>query len=397
MKKIAVLTSGGDAPGMNAAIRGVTRTAIFNGMEVIGIRHGYHGMIYKHFTHLKAHSVSDILAKGGTILKTARSKEFMTEEGRKQAYENLKEEGIDAVVVIALLFGVDPAVVLDGLGSVPASGPAPQSDSIRYGGSGGPAGQQGDPFAASLERQREDELADFVSVILADTEDNQAAYPQPRSQKPGLGFPICRVVGLFCLASGALLDAATAPCEGKGSDEQTLLRGLLDRLAPDDILLGDNGLLDYTWDAAPGGADTDRDSLDLIETTAQAGGSARGGVDYIFGNAGGDTAFGGSAGDRIIGDNDESTDGSGDADTYGTVGGVDILVGDQGLFSPSLASKCKKCKPGRRLSHFLNGELDQSLCNGISQCADHISNITNSCSNFHQDLNQYRYLIMNFL
>ncbi|MDF1570354.1 MAG: 6-phosphofructokinase [Bacteroidales bacterium] len=100
VKKIGVLTSGGDAPGMNAAIRGVTRTAIFNGMEVIGIRHGYHGMIFRHFTPLKAHSVSDILAKGGTILKTARSKEFMTVEGRREAYKNLKEEEIDAVVVI---------------------------------------------------------------------------------------------------------------------------------------------------------------------------------------------------------------------------------------------------------------------------------------------------------
>ncbi len=100
IKKIAVLTSGGDAPGMNAAIRGVTRTAIFNGMEVIGIRHGYQGMIFKHFVNLKAYSVSDILARGGTILKTARCQEFMTVEGRKQAYDNLKSEGIDAVVVI---------------------------------------------------------------------------------------------------------------------------------------------------------------------------------------------------------------------------------------------------------------------------------------------------------
>ena len=76
--------------------------------------------------------------------------------------------------------------------------------------------------------------------MLADTQENQAAYPQPSGQKPGLGFPICRVVGLFCLASGALLNAATAPCEGKGSsDEQTLLRGMLDTLGQGDILLGD--------------------------------------------------------------------------------------------------------------------------------------------------------------
>lgn len=100
VKKIAVLTSGGDAPGMNAAIRGVTRTAIYNGLEVVGIRHGYHGMINNHMVKLKAHSVSDILAKGGTILKTARSKEFMEPEGRKLAYDNLKAAEIDAVVVI---------------------------------------------------------------------------------------------------------------------------------------------------------------------------------------------------------------------------------------------------------------------------------------------------------
>jgi 6-phosphofructokinase 1 len=100
IQRIGVLTSGGDAPGMNAAIRGVTRTAIYHNMEVVGIRHGYHGMIHKHLVKLQPHSVSDILSKGGTILKTARSKEFMEPEGRKQAYDNLKEAGIDAVVVI---------------------------------------------------------------------------------------------------------------------------------------------------------------------------------------------------------------------------------------------------------------------------------------------------------
>ncbi|HDS07498.1 MAG TPA: hypothetical protein ENO05_07710, partial [Bacteroides sp.] len=93
MKRIGVLTSGGDAPGMNAAIRGVTRTAIYYGLEVTGIRHGYHGMINKHFVNMKAHSVSDILARGGTMLKTSRSKEFMEPEGRRQAYESLKEAG----------------------------------------------------------------------------------------------------------------------------------------------------------------------------------------------------------------------------------------------------------------------------------------------------------------
>ena len=100
IKRIGVLTSGGDAPGMNAAIRGVVRTAIYYGLGVTGIRHGYHGMIHNHFVEMNASSMSDILARGGTILKTARSKEFMEPEGRKQAYQNLKEAGIDAVVVI---------------------------------------------------------------------------------------------------------------------------------------------------------------------------------------------------------------------------------------------------------------------------------------------------------
>jgi 6-phosphofructokinase len=100
IKRIGVLTSGGDAPGMNAAIRGVTRTALYYGMEVTGIRYGYHGMIHNDFVELKANSVSNILARGGTILKTARSKEFMEAEGRKLAYDNLKANGIDAVVVI---------------------------------------------------------------------------------------------------------------------------------------------------------------------------------------------------------------------------------------------------------------------------------------------------------
>jgi 6-phosphofructokinase len=100
IKKIGVLTSGGDAPGMNAAIRAVTRTAIYNKIEVVGIMNGYHGMINGYFKELKSNSVSDILARGGTILKTARSEEFRTPFGRKIAHDNLKKEGIDAVVVI---------------------------------------------------------------------------------------------------------------------------------------------------------------------------------------------------------------------------------------------------------------------------------------------------------
>ena len=100
INKIGVLTSGGDAPGMNAAIRAVTRTAIYNGLEVIGIRHGYLGLVNANFKPLQSHSVSDTIQRGGTILKTARCEEFRTPEGRKKAYENLRAAEIDGVVVI---------------------------------------------------------------------------------------------------------------------------------------------------------------------------------------------------------------------------------------------------------------------------------------------------------
>ncbi|MFO7851635.1 MAG: 6-phosphofructokinase [Bacteroidota bacterium] len=98
--KIGVLTSGGDAPGMNAATRAVTRTAIYNKLQVIGIKEGYRGMIEKLFTPLWSHDVSDIIQRGGTILKTARCMEFETSEGRQIAYNNLKEIGVNGVIVI---------------------------------------------------------------------------------------------------------------------------------------------------------------------------------------------------------------------------------------------------------------------------------------------------------
>lgn len=100
IKCIGILTSGGDAPGMNAAIRAVTRSAIFNGWKVKGIYRGYEGLINNNIKELTTESVSNIIQRGGTILKTARSKEFMTPEGRQKAYENLKANGIDALVVI---------------------------------------------------------------------------------------------------------------------------------------------------------------------------------------------------------------------------------------------------------------------------------------------------------
>ena len=100
IKTIGVLTSGGDAPGMNACIRAVTRSAIYNGMKVIGIYRGYEGLLHGEFKELTTESVSNTIQRGGTILKTARSKDFMTPEGRKQAYDNLVANGIDALIVI---------------------------------------------------------------------------------------------------------------------------------------------------------------------------------------------------------------------------------------------------------------------------------------------------------
>ena len=100
MKKIAVFTSGGDAPGMNACIRAVVRTAIFRGIEVYGITYGYDGMIDGNIKRMQSHSVSNIIQRGGTILKSARSEEFRTKEGRAKAYQQLKANGIEGLVAI---------------------------------------------------------------------------------------------------------------------------------------------------------------------------------------------------------------------------------------------------------------------------------------------------------
>lgn len=100
VKSIGILTSGGDAPGMNAAIRAVTRSAIYNGMSVKGIYRGYKGLITGEIEEFKTQNVSNIIQRGGTTLKTARCDEFKTPEGRKEAYERLVEQGIEALVVI---------------------------------------------------------------------------------------------------------------------------------------------------------------------------------------------------------------------------------------------------------------------------------------------------------
>ncbi len=98
--KVGVLTSGGDAPGMNAAVRAVVRTGLYYGLEMYGIMRGYSGMYENDIFQMDSRSVANIIQRGGTILKTARCKEFYQPEGRKIAYENLKKNGIDGLVII---------------------------------------------------------------------------------------------------------------------------------------------------------------------------------------------------------------------------------------------------------------------------------------------------------
>lgn len=100
IQTIGVLTSGGDAPGMNAAIRAVTRAGIYNGFKIKAIYRGYDGLINGEISDFTTENVSGIIGTGGTILKTARSKEFMTDEGREKAYQNLVANNIDALIVI---------------------------------------------------------------------------------------------------------------------------------------------------------------------------------------------------------------------------------------------------------------------------------------------------------
>ena len=100
IKTIGILTSGGDAPGMNAAIRAVTRAGIYNGFKIKGIYRGYEGLIHDEVKEFTTENVSGIITRGGTILKTARSKDFMTPEGMAKAYETIQKEEIDALIVI---------------------------------------------------------------------------------------------------------------------------------------------------------------------------------------------------------------------------------------------------------------------------------------------------------
>lgn len=100
MKKVAVLTSGGDAPGMNACVRAVVRTGLYHGLEMIGVRRGYDGLMDGDFLPMDSHSVSNIIQRGGTILKTARSERFKTKEGMEQAQNRLADDGIEGLILI---------------------------------------------------------------------------------------------------------------------------------------------------------------------------------------------------------------------------------------------------------------------------------------------------------
>jgi 6-phosphofructokinase 1 len=122
MKTIALFTSGGDSPGMNACVRAVVRTALAEGIEVFGIRYGYEGMISGDFIKMDARSVANIIHRGGTILKTARSKRFMTEEGMQAAKKQLEKHGVDGVVVIGGDGSFRGAVEFSKISSIPFIG-----------------------------------------------------------------------------------------------------------------------------------------------------------------------------------------------------------------------------------------------------------------------------------
>lgn len=133
MKRIAVLTSGGDCPGMNAAIRSVVRTALSKGIEVYGIEQGYKGLIEGEFRKLESKDVANIIQKGGTFLRSARSERFKTEEGQKEAVKNLEKYNIDGLVVIGGDGSLRGATVLCGKYGVNVIGIPGSIDNDIYG------------------------------------------------------------------------------------------------------------------------------------------------------------------------------------------------------------------------------------------------------------------------
>lgn len=132
MKKIAILTSGGDAPGMNAAVRAVVRTALSNGIEVMGVQRGYSGLLDGDITPMTRSSVSDIIQRGGTILRTARCPEFKQEEVRKRAVKILKAYGVEALVVIGGDGSFTGAKLLSKLGVMTVGLPGTIDNDLAY-------------------------------------------------------------------------------------------------------------------------------------------------------------------------------------------------------------------------------------------------------------------------
>ena len=133
IKTIGILTSGGDAPGMNAAIRAVTRGGIYNGFNIKGIYRGYDGLINDEIKPFTTENVSGIINRGGTILKTARSKEFETPEGREKAYKNIQDEGIDALVIIGGNGSLTGAMIFAQESDIPRIGLPGTIDNDLYG------------------------------------------------------------------------------------------------------------------------------------------------------------------------------------------------------------------------------------------------------------------------
>ena len=133
IKSIGILTSGGDAPGMNACIRAVTRAAIYEGWKVYAVYRGWEGLMNDDIKEFTTESVSNTIQRGGTILKTARSKEFLTPEGRRKAYENMRKHGMDALVVIGGNGSLSGAQVLAQEYDVPVIGLPGTIDNDLYG------------------------------------------------------------------------------------------------------------------------------------------------------------------------------------------------------------------------------------------------------------------------
>src|SRR5690606_2682714 len=133
IKKIGVLTSGGDAPGMNACIRAVVRTGIFHGIEIVGIMKGYQGLIDNEIIPLPSHAVSNIIQRGGTILTTARCQAFRPPEGRRKAFSNGKRQGLDALFVISGHGALSGAAVFSREFDVPVLGSPGSTDTYLSG------------------------------------------------------------------------------------------------------------------------------------------------------------------------------------------------------------------------------------------------------------------------